>query len=177
MRDAFPRVKTIRLVDTSDLNRHGSATLQFGSRLIDRSLAAGYDQVVQAYSNPFAGLRGDHSSPLCSVQPPEPTRRPLHGIIRSSSPVGELLIVSPSALYEKPVDFACANYRFLPHLAAAAFFAIAFRLDMDRDAARACPPLDAPSLLMAKACGFLVSGTGSTWGSWPVASWTICHAS
>jgi hypothetical protein len=52
------------------------------------------------------------------------------------------------------------------HLACAARFAIIFRLRSDSFAARALPPLDAPSFDSATAAGFLVSGfsTGLTSG-------------
>jgi len=49
--------------------------------------------------------------------------------------------------------------------ASAAFLAIAFRFRSDREAARARPPLDAPSLDSATAAGFLVSGTSGRFGN------------
>src|SRR5688572_6547087 len=66
-------------------------------------------------------------------------------------------------------------HRFLPHRAAMAFLAIAFRLAGDRAAAQAWPPLDAPKRERATAAWFRVSAASA--GACPVASWTICHAS
>ena len=67
--------------------------------------------------------------------------------------------------------------RFLAHRAATAFLAICLRFRADKAAARACPPLDAPSFDRATAAGFRMSGISAGREAWPVASWTICHAS
>lgn len=50
--------------------------------------------------------------------------------------------------------------------------AIARRRAGDRAAARACPPLEAPSFDRATAAGFLVSGTSAGASACSVASWT-----
>jgi hypothetical protein len=54
-----------------------------------------------------------------------------------------------------------SNYYF-PHRAAAAFLAIAFRFLSLSDAARALPPLLAPSLDSATACGFFCGGASGS---------------
>lgn len=69
------------------------------------------------------------------------------------------------------------NQRFFVHLARTALRAMADRLAADRLAARAFPPLDAPSFDRATAAGLRVSGISTGFSAWPVASWTICHAS
>ncbi len=58
------------------------------------------------------------------------------------------------------LDFSCF------HRACAAFFAMSLRFLADRFAARTLPPLLAPSLLSATACGFFVSGGSG--GAFPV---------
>ena len=58
--------------------------------------------------------------------------------------------------------------------ALAAFLAISVRRRFDSLAARALPPLDAPSLLSATAAGLRVSGGSGR--ACPVASWTIWKA-
>lgn len=61
-------------------------------------------------------------------------------------------------------------YYFFFQRAAAAFLAIARLLAGVNAAARALPPLEAPSMARATAAGFRVSGSGAA----PlVASWTI----
>lgn len=51
------------------------------------------------------------------------------------------------------------------HRFRAAFWAISDRFFLDRDAARAFPPFDAPSLDRATAAGFRVSGSSGGFGS------------
>ena len=69
------------------------------------------------------------------------------------------------------------RYDFLAQRAVTAFFAIARRFAGDRAAARALPPLEAPSFDSATAAGLRVSGISAGLEACPVASWTICHAS
>lgn len=63
----------------------------------------------------------------------------------------------------------------LPHLFAAAFFAIALRLAGDSAAARAFPPLAPPSLPSATAAGFFVDSGSAC--AFPVDMSTIILAS
>jgi hypothetical protein len=71
--------------------------------------------------------------------------------------------------------------RFLPHRFAAAFRAIALRFAADKFLARTLPPLLAPSLLRATACGLRVSTGGTIGGPVLVAAattaWAICTKS
>lgn len=66
---------------------------------------------------------------------------------------------------------------YLAHLALAALLAIAERFRWLSAFALATPPFEAPSLDMATAAGFRVSGCSGSAGACPVASCTICHAS
>ncbi len=119
------------------------------------ALAAGFDEVIAKRAIPTIS-----SSRLNACSRPTGSS----GLSVSSPPS----VSDPSALWV---------YRFFPHRAATAFLAIARRRAGDKAAALATPPLDAPSLDRATAAWLRVSGTSAGLGAWPVASWTICHAS
>jgi hypothetical protein len=75
-------------------------------------------------------------------------------------------------------SFAAIRWRYRPQRAFAAFVAMALRLDLRKLAARALPPLDAPSLDSATAAGFLVSfGNGEPSIFSPIRSSTTERAS
>src|SRR5689334_17818698 len=90
--------------------------------------------------------------------------------------MGELLQNVIDVLQQFAVLLVVVHERFLQR-ARTALRAMAERFEADSFAARALPPLDAPSFDSATAAGFRVSGSGEGSGACPVASCTICHAS